>query len=411
VEKIESGGKRWVYDLTVPDTHAFTANGYVVHNTELRLSKLSKMAFFNSYQLKALDLIPNFDGEEVEPVILHTNIPILLLLGATGIAVGSTCGIPSYSLRSVAKLTAMALQGKKITPAMCMSLEFENDWGGHIHPKHLEDGSLLEFYKTGSATLYFRCDYAIEGKNLVITGICPNLDPVKAITKTYDLDCVSHVQDESGMDDIRYVFTLKCKPAEMSEVVNDIVERIWTSFVVMRTNVTERQLTEQAKLSGSIGLDVTFSRMTVPDIINNWAKYRLQLEQTMAKLEIADLQSHNKRLTLTMLGITMEHAKTRALEVLKSVNLDHRQNNLPSELSGGEQQRVSIARAVTHKPKILFADEPTANLDSFSSRNVMDIFKKLNKEGGLTIVMVTHEEEYGKLADRIIKLSDGMVVG
>jgi DNA gyrase/topoisomerase IV subunit A len=88
----------------------------------------------------------------------------------------------------------------------------------------------------------------------------------------------------------------------MSEVVNDIVERIWTSFVVMRTNVTERQLTEQAKLSGSIGLDVTFSRMTVPDIINNWAKYRLQLEQTMAKLEIADLQSHNKRLTLTMLA-------------------------------------------------------------------------------------------------------------
>jgi putative ABC transport system ATP-binding protein len=119
----------------------------------------------------------------------------------------------------------------------------------------------------------------------------------------------------------------------------------------------------------------------------------------------------NIMVPLLMQGITMEHAKTRALEVLKSVNLDHRQNNLPSELSGGEQQRVSIARAVTHKPKILFADEPTANLDSFSSRNVMDIFKKLNKEEGLTIVMVTHEEEYGKLADRIIKLSDGMVVG
>jgi putative ABC transport system ATP-binding protein len=118
----------------------------------------------------------------------------------------------------------------------------------------------------------------------------------------------------------------------------------------------------------------------------------------------------NIMVPLLMQGITMEHARTRALEALKSVNLDHRLNNLPSELSGGEQQRVSIARAVTHKPKILFADEPTANLDSFSSKTVMDIFKKLNKEEGLTIVMVTHEEEYGKTADRIIKLSDGMIV-
>jgi putative ABC transport system ATP-binding protein len=118
----------------------------------------------------------------------------------------------------------------------------------------------------------------------------------------------------------------------------------------------------------------------------------------------------NIMVPLLMQGITMEHARTRALEALKSVNLDHRLNNLPSELSGGEQQRVSIARAVTHRPKILFADEPTANLDSFSSKTVMDIFKKLNKEEGLTIVMVTHEEEYGKTADRIIKLSDGMIV-
>ena len=90
--------------------------------------------------------------------------------------------------------------------------------------------------------------------------------------------------------------------------------------------------------------------------------------------------------------------------------VDARAGNLPSELSGGEQQRVSIARAITHKPKILFADEPTANLDSFSSKIVMDIFKKLNKEDGLTIIMVTHEEEYGKMADRIVKLSDGLVV-
>lgn len=113
---------------------------------------------------------------------------------------------------------------------------------------------------------------------------------------------------------------------------------------------------------------------------------------------------------LLMQGISMEVAKKRALEVLKSVDLANRSGNLPSELSGGEQQRVSIARAITHRPKILFADEPTANLDSISSKLVMDIFKKLNKEENLTIIMVTHEEEYGHTADRVVRLSDGLIV-
>lgn len=119
----------------------------------------------------------------------------------------------------------------------------------------------------------------------------------------------------------------------------------------------------------------------------------------------------NIMVPLLMQGLSRDTARKRAQEVLKSVNLEHRKDNTPAELSGGEQQRVSIARAITHKPKILFADEPTANLDSFSSKIVMEIFERLNKEDGLTIVMVTHELEYGKLADRIVKLSDGMVVG
>ena len=118
----------------------------------------------------------------------------------------------------------------------------------------------------------------------------------------------------------------------------------------------------------------------------------------------------NIMVPLLMQGLTMDVAKSRAMHALESVNLGHRPDNLPSELSGGEQQRVSIARAITHKPKILFADEPTANLDSFSSKTVMDIFRKLNKEDKLTIVMVTHEDEYGRAADRIVRLADGLVV-
>lgn len=118
----------------------------------------------------------------------------------------------------------------------------------------------------------------------------------------------------------------------------------------------------------------------------------------------------NVMVPLLMQGFSKHEARVKAAKSLNDVGLVNKDKNLPSELSGGEQQRVSIARAITHNPKILFADEPTANLDLTSSNLVMDIFKKLHKENGLTIIMVTHEEDYGKMADRIVKLSDGLVI-
>jgi len=118
----------------------------------------------------------------------------------------------------------------------------------------------------------------------------------------------------------------------------------------------------------------------------------------------------NTMVPLLMQGVSKKTAIKRAEDALESVGLLVRKNNLPSELSGGEQQRVSIARAIVHRPKIVFADEPTANLDSTSSKVVMNIFKTLNKEEGMTIIMVTHEEDYGKMADRIVHLHDGLVI-
>lgn len=101
-------------------------------------------------------------------------------------------------------------------------------------------------------------------------------------------------------------------------------------------------------------------------------------------------------------------AEKKAREALEKVGLAAPLGNLPSQLSGGEQQRVSIARAIAERPVILFADEPTANLDRESSAVIMDIFKSLHR-GGQTIIMVTHEEEYGRLAERIIHLDDGRI--
>ncbi len=116
----------------------------------------------------------------------------------------------------------------------------------------------------------------------------------------------------------------------------------------------------------------------------------------------------NVAVPLLMQGNTTKHAYEMAEEALTKVGLGDKFNNLPAKLSGGQQQRVSIARAIAHSPKIIFADEPTANLDTESSRMILDIFSDLHKKGQ-TIVMVTHEEEYTSAADRILVMKDGVV--
>lgn len=117
----------------------------------------------------------------------------------------------------------------------------------------------------------------------------------------------------------------------------------------------------------------------------------------------------NVMVPLLMQGLDEKTARTKAGYALTRVGLGERFNYLPSQLSGGQQQRVSIARAIGHDPKIVFADEPTANLDSETSRTVLDAFLELNKEGQ-TIVMVTHEPEYAEMTHRTIELRDGVVV-
>ncbi|ABR56911.1 ABC transporter related [Methanococcus aeolicus Nankai-3] len=100
----------------------------------------------------------------------------------------------------------------------------------------------------------------------------------------------------------------------------------------------------------------------------------------------------------------------KAKKLLKIINLGHRENYYPNQLSGGQQQRVAIARALSNNPKIIFADEPTGNLDSKNSREVMDILKELNEKEGITVIMVTHEPEFAKYASRIINMKDGEIV-
>lgn len=108
-------------------------------------------------------------------------------------------------------------------------------------------------------------------------------------------------------------------------------------------------------------------------------------------------------------GLKKAEMFEKAKRAAESVGLAHRINHYPNELSGGEQQRVAIARALINEPKVIFADEPTGNLDTETGRMIVDLLKSLNKEKGLTIVMVTHDDGLAKEADKLIKIKDGVI--
>lgn len=117
----------------------------------------------------------------------------------------------------------------------------------------------------------------------------------------------------------------------------------------------------------------------------------------------------NVELPMVYAGVTDEEREERAAKALDSVGLHERMHHQPNQLSGGQQQRVAIARAIVNEAPIIFADEPTGNLDTKMSVEIMDLFTKLNKELHRTIILVTHEEDIALYANRIIKIVDGEI--
>ena len=118
----------------------------------------------------------------------------------------------------------------------------------------------------------------------------------------------------------------------------------------------------------------------------------------------------NAQLPLFYRGISIKEQRTQAAAALQRVGLSGREQHYPTQLSGGQQQRVAIARALVGAPSILFADEPTGNLDTVSSREIMSILDQLNREDGITIVLVTHESDIAAYASRELVMKDGQIV-
>jgi len=130
---------------------------------------------------------------------------------------------------------------------------------------------------------------------------------------------------------------------------------------------------------------------------------RFNLLQDMTAIE-------NVALPNLYAGKYEKEAKQRAKELLEMVGLGHRMNHFPTEMSGGEQQRVAVARSLANNPAILLADEPTGNLDSVTGEKILQLFKELNVEKGVTVVIITHDQHVAEETNRIVRLHDGKIV-
>lgn len=143
--------------------------------------------------------------------------------------------------------------------------------------------------------------------------------------------------------------------------------------------------------------------------LSNYRNTKIGFVFQAFNLENSQTALENVMMPLIFAGVSKRERKKRALEALEQVGLAHLAKHKPNEMSGGQRQRVSIARALINNPEIIFADEPTGNLDSKSGQSIMNLFKEINKKG-YTVIMVTHNPNEAEKAERVIKIMDGSII-
>jgi DNA gyrase subunit A len=269
---------------------------------EARLTKEAVQVFFNKRYMDVADLIPNYDGSRKEPLILPALLPMPLVIGARGIAVGTTTFIPSFTLDSVIALTKKMLESKKgmTAPEMGQILKLASQYGGTAVSK---PAAIRKVIGDGQGAVDWVCDFThnVKAKTTIITGLCPDWSYDGALARMRKLPEIRHVQDySSGANGIKieiaYRTGLKAADVEKAQAK---IEKFLTRRLTYRFNVTHRFVTET---DGIVESSAKFKSVNLAELMNDWIKWRLALEVKAATKVANDLTFAIRRENLLLLA-------------------------------------------------------------------------------------------------------------
>ena len=298
VYSVEDAGEAQVWDLTVPKTNSFVADGFVVHNTNLRLSKYSDLVFFDKFYLPTIEYVPNYDGSRKEPLLLPNLLPNSLLNGNFGIAPGVNTRSPSYTIASVIDVLKTVLEsGSRCTSVQSMKLVFTSKYGGTVQRTKLGRPALLQFYRSGQGTVKFLSGHTEVSKDNEIRfeQFAPITSLEKTLSNIEGIKGVSGTRDDSDKHDkYQVAYVVSFMKTLKGEALAECIKKVEDQFsAAQRYSI---QITKRfVKPNGTSGAKLMPT--TIPKLINDWIATRLAIEVKACTywvekraIEIADLE-------------------------------------------------------------------------------------------------------------------------
>lgn len=281
--------------------------------TEVKLSSYGSVNFFGSDYVAVTKMVPNFDGSEIEPLVLPSLLPSLLLNGSFGIGVGITCNIPPFEAKGVLELVRLVLRNEVVDSGTCMKhlranyRQYEGK-GAHFYVGDKDSRiALRNFYKTGEGSAYLIPEFEVDAKNRLIKiwGLPPNLNPLKALEKSMTDPRVSMAENAASKDDpLLYEIQLKAGIGTniVGQVADEIIDKFWTTKQNYKFNVTKRYIADE-----DLHTRAKFMHHDMVSFLKSWVKWR-------KALEIRTLKNRNK-----VLAVSLE---LQQLMMLASKNID-----------------------------------------------------------------------------------------
>lgn len=342
VASVDEEKDAFVFDLSVPGSNAFTANGFVVHNTEARLSKFADAVLFNKFYLPVVEMGPNFDSKGKEPVLLPALMPIVFLNGRFGIAPGATTNIPSFSARSLIKALKLIYEGNEITSALLYkTFKFTTLFGGVERLDSMSDDDKQDrkrLFKTmnGKVTMYGNPVLDEKAKTIIVTRFGNSRVNIETLlANVLNMPGVQSAMDDSTKNDkygtLKVVLKKGLKPAECEKLFKKIDNEISRreNYIL---NFTERYLDDNSQSQARM------RPMSVTDAFTAWVEWRIELEKKACSYWIKEDAKQIRKLELLMIAVD-----NRAL-IIKSLDLDLDEVELDKWLAN----KLKITQAEAH---------------------------------------------------------------